>query len=297
MTKLLVAVFALCLGACEVGGGHRPVEPPSALAQLLEIGKPPPEPKWTRDDILYSNDIYWPTMPLVEGAWCLMDTSYWTHGVETNFNKQALVIDQVDSEWNLWIYRYSWDQKNNPIPDLMPDSLGDDYGITHCKLKEKLHVVPDPPEPLPPWHSIKISMYREHYDGECQNETKQARDHWETDYHHAMVRLQGFGGQVTVSIALPYELLPVSLFELARANGEVETHYRATATGAWDAMGRCPWLGAPRPEYMDDEKRKRVKKWVWAPIGADAPGDETAAQATARVRKYILSPEYRKDGP
>lgn len=296
---IFALIFALALIAWDSTKGVHGLGSGAgdAMGQLLERGKPPPEPKWTRDEILYSNDLAWPTLPLVEGAWCRMDTSYWTHGVETTFNKQALVIDQVDGEWNLWIYTYAWDLENDPIPDLMPNARGDDYGITHCKLKGWLHTIPDPPMPLPRWHSIKIDMYRQHYDGKCKDETKQARDHWETDYHHAMVRLQGFGGQVTVSIAQPYELLPTSLFVLAKAKGEVKTHYRDTATGAWSEMGRCPWLGAPRPEWMDEATHQRVKKWVWAPIGQDAPGDETAAQAVARARAYVLSDEYRKHGP
>jgi hypothetical protein len=73
---------------------------------------------------------------------------------------------------------------------------------------------------------------------------------------------------------------------------EDEDEYLNTASGAWDAMEICPWLDAPRPgDLLDQDHLERVKKWVWSPLGQDAPLGEIAEQVTARARAYYMSEE------
>lgn len=261
---MILVMVLLC--ACNAGNGGPPPEPATALEQLLEAGAP--ELAMEQEEILVEYDGNWPRLPLVESAWCGMSVIYWMHGVESELDKDALVLDQDNDQWHLWLFSYSKDLGNAPSPDIdSPDT----WQVTHCKIG-KLHILPKLYPGIPFQIYIIRDRFRQHYDAECQAESGTRK----TDWYPAMLELRGLQGRVTLSIGSPDDVV---FGYQDRDEGAV--------FGAWETMKTCPWLDSPRPgDLVDEEDIERAKKWVWSPLGQDAPLGETAEQVNARAREY-----------
>lgn len=264
MNRLIFVTLALLLSACER------TQPPTFFDQLLDAS--PPQSPWSLEEILYSHNVEWPTLPIVEGAWCAMDTMYWWHRAEASLDKDALVLDKEDGEWHLWVYSYIWDLGNDPVPGRGTDI----WSTVHCKINPELKRLQDLSDDIP-WKRNQFEFYQNHYWGMC--ERAHSDDERVTGWSRSLIRLQGLGGRVTLSIGSVDRLF---------SQDPIEEEDRIS--GGWAEMGTCPWIDHPYPkEELTSKDRDRVKKWVWSPLGEDAELDDTAEEATARTREYIES--------